>query len=232
MLFGHPLCQSSKSLQTGRSGSEEFPRAAGDDEERGRDTGPLTPDRRCTEPAEQQTCPFNWTYIYTYLNTSFTSDLPQTKALPCGARVTSMYLQHISWPLIGVPASLQTAARETQRSADLYSSVSGARPRAQRHAPISFGASCASCTQSHMSERAKQRENVKFYQVASARHNHVARVLRAEPHALLGIFALAVLPEPRPVTSSAPPSTLQDPAHAPPDLRHDPSQRNTRVKPR
>jgi hypothetical protein len=89
MLFGHPLCQSRESLQTGRSGSEEFPRAAGDDEERGKDTGPLTPDRRCAEPAERQTCPFDWTYIHIYLNTSFSSDLPQTKALPCGARVTS-----------------------------------------------------------------------------------------------------------------------------------------------
>jgi hypothetical protein len=89
MLSEHPLCQSRKSLQTGRSGSEEFPCAAGDDEERSRDTGPLSPDQRCADLAERQTCPFDWTYIHIYLNTFFSSDLPQTKALPCGARVTS-----------------------------------------------------------------------------------------------------------------------------------------------
>jgi hypothetical protein len=45
MTFVHPLCHASRSPQTGRGGSEEFPRTAGDDEERGRDSGPLIPDR-------------------------------------------------------------------------------------------------------------------------------------------------------------------------------------------
>jgi hypothetical protein len=41
-VIGYALCKcnSSQSLQTGKSGSEESPRRAGDDEERGADIGP------------------------------------------------------------------------------------------------------------------------------------------------------------------------------------------------
>jgi hypothetical protein len=87
-------------------------------QERGRDTGPLTPDRRCADLAERQTCPFDWTYIHIYLNTSFSSDLPQTKALPCGARVTSSMCKSKSsrppWPDPGCDPMGSTLLSDSQ----------------------------------------------------------------------------------------------------------------------